>query len=84
MSKKVGRHFSPDRAATLSIAAGMPFADTCRPDKSAKLKEAHEAAGLKRVLEAAIAEADDTNAVWYDAEEVFAELEDLGWIGGWS
>lgn len=46
-----------------------------RPDKSAKLKEAHEAAELKRVLEAAIAEADDPNAVWHDHDAVFDELE---------
>jgi hypothetical protein len=46
-----------------------------RPDKSAKLKAAHEAAALKRLLDERIALADAPDAVWLAAEDVFAELE---------
>jgi len=35
----------------------------------------HEAADIKRMLEARIKEADDPNTVWHDAEDIFAELE---------
>jgi hypothetical protein len=46
-----------------------------RPDKSVKLKAAHEAAELKRVLDERIMMADAPDAIWHDAEDVFAELE---------
>jgi hypothetical protein len=46
-----------------------------RPDKSLKLKAAHEAAELKRVLDERIRLADSPNAIWHDVEDVFAELE---------
>jgi hypothetical protein len=46
-----------------------------RPDKSAVLRAAHEAADLKRTLESRIKEADNPNTVWLDHNEVFAELE---------
>ena len=46
-----------------------------RPDRTQAMNEALEAADLKRTLEARIKEADDPNAVWHDAEDVFAELE---------
>ena len=46
-----------------------------RPDKSAKLKAAHEAASLKRLLDERIALADAPDAEWHAAEDVFAELE---------
>lgn len=46
-----------------------------RPDRSATMKAAHEAADLKRVLDAAIKEADSPDAVWYDHDQVFDELE---------
>lgn len=46
-----------------------------RPDKSAALKAAHEAADLKRTLDEAIKEADDPNTKWLSHDEVFAELE---------
>lgn len=46
-----------------------------RPDKSAQMKSAHEAAGLKRVLDERVAMADSPNAIWHDAEAVFAELD---------
>ncbi len=45
-----------------------------RPDKSMKLKAAHEAAELKRVLDERIARADAQGAIWHDAEDVFDEL----------
>ena len=45
-----------------------------RPDKSVKLKAAHEAAELKRVLDERIARADAQGAIWHDAEDVFDEL----------
>jgi hypothetical protein len=46
-----------------------------RPDRKAVMREAHEAADIKRTLEARIKEADDPNTVWHDAEDVFAEIE---------
>jgi len=46
-----------------------------RPDKSVKLKAAHAAAALKRVLDERILMADAPDAVWHEADEVFAELE---------
>ncbi len=46
-----------------------------RPDKSVKLKAAHEAAQLKRVLDERITMADAPDAIWHDAEDVFAEME---------
>lgn len=46
-----------------------------RPDRSVKLKAAHEAAELKRVLDERISMANASDAIWYDADDVFAELE---------
>ena len=46
-----------------------------RPDKSAALKSTHEAASLVRTLNERLAQADAPDAVWIDAEDVFAELE---------
>ena len=46
-----------------------------RPDKAAALKAAHQAAGLKRVLDERISLADAPDAIWHDAEDVFAEME---------
>ncbi len=46
-----------------------------RPDKSVAMKEAHEAASLVRLLNERIAQADAPDAIWHDAEDVFAELE---------
>jgi len=46
-----------------------------RPDKSAALKEMHEAAALKRLLDERIRIANSPDAIWHDAEDVFAELE---------
>lgn len=46
-----------------------------RPDSAAQLKTAHEAADLKRTLEAAIAEANDPSTVWIDHDTLFNELE---------
>jgi len=48
-----------------------------RPDKSVKLKVAHEAAALKRVLDERILIADAPDAVWHEADEVFSDLEAL-------
>lgn len=53
----------------------LPASRAARPDSAAQLRAAHEAADLKRTLEAAILEADDPNTVWHDAETVFNELE---------
>ena len=39
------------------------------------MKAAHEAAALKRLLDERIAIADSAAAVWHDAEDVFAELD---------
>jgi len=46
-----------------------------RPDKASTLKAAHQAAGLKRVLDERIALADGSSALWHDADDVFAEIE---------
>lgn len=46
-----------------------------RPDSAAQLRAAHEAADLKRTLEAAIAQADDPNTVWHEHNALFDELE---------
>lgn len=51
------------------------FDRPARPDRALAMREAHEAADIKRTLEARIKEADDPNTVWHDAEDVFAELE---------
>lgn len=45
-----------------------------RPDKSAALKAAHGAAELQRELEARVQAANAPDAVWHEAEDVFAEL----------
>lgn len=46
-----------------------------RPDRAEQMRAAHEAADLKRTLDAAIREADDPNTVWYGHDQVFDELE---------
>ena len=46
-----------------------------RPDRSLVMRENHEAGDLKRVLDERIAIANSPNAVWHDAQDVFAELE---------
>lgn len=46
-----------------------------RPDRASAMRAAHEAAEIKRTLEARIAEADDPKTVWRDHDDVFAELE---------
>jgi hypothetical protein len=46
-----------------------------RPDKATALKATHEAAGLKRLLDQRINLADASDAIWHDADDVFAELE---------
>jgi hypothetical protein len=46
-----------------------------RPDRKIVMREAHEAADVKRTLEARIKAADATNAIWHDAEDVFANIE---------
>jgi hypothetical protein len=62
-----------------SVAQWRPndreFERASRPDRALAMREAHEAADIKRTLEARIKEADDPNTVWHDAEDVFAELE---------
>ena len=51
------------------------FDRPARPDKSAALKAAHEAAGLKRMLDERTSLADTPDAIWHDAEDVFADIE---------
>jgi len=51
------------------------FNRPARPDRALAMREVHEAADIKRMLEARIKEADDPNTVWHDAEDIFAELE---------
>lgn len=66
------------RTAAVDAEAWQPdqaSSRVSRPDKSAKLKAAHEAASLKRLLDERIALADAPDAVWHAAEDVFAELE---------
>ncbi len=46
-----------------------------RPDKAASMRATHEAASLVRTLNERIAQADALDAIWHDAEDVFAELE---------
>ncbi|MBS4097303.1 MAG: hypothetical protein KGZ83_10770 [Sulfuricella sp.] len=88
VSKKVRRFGNPVKAFEIvrdlglegghySVAQWHPNERdrSTRPDKSAALKAAHEAAGLKRVLDERIAMADAPSAIWHDAEDVFAELE---------
>lgn len=67
------------RKATVDAEAWRPdqanLLHPSRPDKSVKLKAAHEAAELKRVLDERIMMADAPGAIWHDAEAVFAEME---------
>lgn len=51
------------------------FSAYSRPDRTLAMNEAFEAADLKRTLEARIKQADSPDAVWYDAEDVFDEIE---------
>ncbi|PRC92408.1 hypothetical protein [Solimicrobium silvestre] len=46
-----------------------------RPDKAAALKAAHQAAGLKHLLDERVNLANAPDAIWHEAEDVFAELE---------
>ena len=48
---------------------------TSRPDRADALNEAFSAAKLKKLLEARIQEANDPNAEWIDADEMFNKLE---------
>jgi len=51
------------------------FNRPARPDRALAMREAHEAADIKRTLEARIKEADDPNTVWHDHDQMFDELE---------
>jgi len=51
------------------------FDRVSRPDRALALREAHEAADIKRTLEAAIKQANDPNTVWVDHDQLFDELE---------
>lgn len=90
VSKQVRRFGNPVKAFEIvrdlglegghfSVAQWRPnereFDRPARPDKSATLKAAHEAAGLKRILDGRINSADAPGAIWHDAEDVFADLE---------
>lgn len=90
VSKQVRRFGNPVKAFEIvralglegghfSVAEWQPQARESdrpsRPDKAVMLKEAHEAAALKKLLEERIRMADSPDAVWLDAEDVFAEIE---------
>lgn len=51
------------------------FDRPARPDRALAMREAHEAADIKRTLEARIKEADDPNTVWHDHDQMFDEIE---------
>ena len=67
------------RRATVDAEAWQPeqaaLLRASRPDKSIKLKAAHEAAELKRVLDQRVLMADAPDAIWHEAADVFAEIE---------
>ena len=46
-----------------------------RPDRSQALREAHEAAEIKRILEERIALADSGHATFHDHDQLFDELD---------
>ena len=62
-----------------SVAQWRPnereFDRPARPDKAAAMKATHEAASLVRTLNERLAQANAPDAVWIDAEDVFAQLE---------
>ena len=62
------KDWHPEQSAGLGVS---------RPDRALQMKQAHEAADLKRTLDARIKAADDPNTVWLSHEEVFATLESL-------
>lgn len=51
------------------------FARPARPDRALAMREAHEAADIKRTLEARIKKADGPDAIWHDHDQMFDELE---------
>lgn len=51
------------------------FDRASRPDRALALREAHEAADIKRTLEARIKLADAPNTVWHDHDQMFDEIE---------
>ena len=90
VSKQVRRFGNPVKAFEIvrdlglegghfSVAQWRPqereFDRPARPDKAVTLKATHEAAGLKRMLDERINLADAPDAIWHDAEDVFAEME---------
>lgn len=56
----------PEQASLLKVS---------RPDSSLQMKAAHEAADLKRVLEARIKAANDPATIWHDHDDLFDRLE---------
>ena len=62
-----------------SVAQWRPeeaaFDRPTRPDKSAALKSAHQAAALQRTLNERLALADAPDAVWHEAADVFKDLD---------
>lgn len=90
VSKKVRRFTNPVKAFEIvrslgleggrySVAQWRPddrdFDRQTRPDRSLAMKENHAAADLKRVLDERIALANSPDAVWFEAQDVFAEME---------
>lgn len=51
------------------------FDRATRPDRALALREAHEAADIKRTLEGRIKKADSPNAIWHDHDQMFDEIE---------
>lgn len=60
------RNWRPEQSSLLKSS---------RPDRSAQMKAAHEAADLKRTLESRIKAADDPKTVWVGQDELFDRLE---------
>lgn len=67
------------RSAKLDADAWRPeqanLLKSSRPDSAVQMRAAHEAADLKREIEARIKAADDPNTVWHGHDQVFDELE---------
>jgi len=51
------------------------FNRPARPDRALAMREAHEAADIKRTLEARIKKAASPNAIWHDHDQMFDEIE---------
>jgi hypothetical protein len=90
VSKKVRRFANPIKAFEIIRDLGLQggrfsvtdwrpneraFDRPVRPDRALAMREAHEAADIKRTLEARIKKADSPNAIWHDHDQMFDEIE---------